>query len=154
MSEVGTMVESFSRTFVSWLDGRLAADVYINASSDTQATEIKAWLHERPEVEAILPGAEPTRKWAARRSKFSACPITPFIAIAGHCSIQLQTPGYACVPATPGLISEQLARRLKLAIGDRVDIPAPEGKLDARGGRHLRRLRQSEGTDLPSISRR
>jgi len=24
---VGTMVESFSRTFVSWLDGRLAADV-------------------------------------------------------------------------------------------------------------------------------
>src|SRR5258705_2046729 len=31
---VGTMVESFSRTFIIWLDGRLAADVYINASSD------------------------------------------------------------------------------------------------------------------------
>ena len=48
---VGTMVESFSRTFISWLDGRLAADVYINASSDTQATEIKAWREASP-VEA------------------------------------------------------------------------------------------------------
>src|SRR6202000_893062 len=31
---VGTMVESFSRTFVTWLDGRVAADVFINASDD------------------------------------------------------------------------------------------------------------------------
>ncbi len=29
---VGTMVESFSRTFLVWLDGRLAADVYVSAS--------------------------------------------------------------------------------------------------------------------------
>jgi putative ABC transport system permease protein len=54
---VSTMVESFSRTFLVWLDGRLAADVYVNAANDAQATEIKAWLRERPEVEAILPGA-------------------------------------------------------------------------------------------------
>src|SRR5260370_3863246 len=53
---VGTMVESFSRTFISWLDGRLAAGVYINASSDRQAAEIKARPRERSEVEAILPG--------------------------------------------------------------------------------------------------
>src|SRR6266567_2081261 len=52
---VGTMVESFSRTFIIWLDGRLAADVYLNAASETQAAEIKAWLRERPEVAAILP---------------------------------------------------------------------------------------------------
>ena len=39
-----------------WLDGRLAADVYINASDNAQADEIKAWLRQRPEVEAILPG--------------------------------------------------------------------------------------------------
>ena len=53
---VCTMVESFSRTFLVWLDGRLAADVYVSAANDAQATEIKAWLRERPEVEAILPG--------------------------------------------------------------------------------------------------
>ena len=53
---VGTMVETFSRTFVIWLDGRLAADVYINAHDNAQAEEIKAWLRQRPEVQAILPG--------------------------------------------------------------------------------------------------
>jgi len=49
-------VETFSRTFVTWLDGRLAADVYVNAADAAQATEIKAWLRGRPEVAAILPG--------------------------------------------------------------------------------------------------
>src|SRR5207302_2199530 len=53
---VGTMVESFSRTFLVWLDGRLAADVYVSATDDAQATEIKTWLNGRPEVEAVLPG--------------------------------------------------------------------------------------------------
>ena len=41
---VGTMVETFSRTFLTWLDGRLAADVYLIAPDDAQAAEIKAWL--------------------------------------------------------------------------------------------------------------
>ena len=40
----------------TWLDGRLAADIYINATDNAQATDIKAWLRERPEVQAILPG--------------------------------------------------------------------------------------------------
>ena len=53
---VGTMVETFSRTFIGWLDGRLAADVYINAAGQRAGDEIKAWLRERPEVQAILPG--------------------------------------------------------------------------------------------------
>ena len=51
---VGTMVGTFSRTFVGWLDGRLAADVYLIASDDAQAAEVKTWLRQRPEVEAIL----------------------------------------------------------------------------------------------------
>ena len=34
---VSTMVESFSKTFTAWLEGRLAADVYLNASDDAQA---------------------------------------------------------------------------------------------------------------------
>jgi len=53
---VGTMVETFSRTFITWLDGRLSADIYINAPDNAQATDIKTWLRQRPEVQAILPG--------------------------------------------------------------------------------------------------
>src|SRR6202000_2550340 len=53
---VATMVETFSKTFLSWLDGRLAADVYVSAKDDAQANEIKAWLRGRSEVQAVLSG--------------------------------------------------------------------------------------------------
>jgi putative ABC transport system permease protein len=124
---VGTMVESFSRTFVSWLDGRLAADVYINASSDTQATEIKAWLRERPEVEAILPGGRAD-------TQIGGAPVE-ILGLADHATYRdrwplLQSAANAWKrlrPGDTGFVSEQLARRLKLAIGDSVEVPAPGG---------------------------
>jgi putative ABC transport system permease protein len=124
---VGTMVESFSRTFISWLDGRLAADVYINASSDAQATEIKAWLRERPEVEAILPGGR-------AETQIGGAPVE-ILGLADHATYRdrwplLQSTANAWVrlrPGDAGFISEQLARRLKLTLGDRIEVPAPGG---------------------------
>jgi putative ABC transport system permease protein len=124
---VGTMVESFSRTFISWLDGRLAADVYINASNDAQATEIKAWLRERPEVEAILPGGRAD-------AQMDGAPIE-ILGLADHATYRDHWPLLEATanawtrlrPGDAGLISEQLARRLKLAIGDRIEVPAPGG---------------------------
>jgi putative ABC transport system permease protein len=124
---VGTMVESFSQTFVGWLDGRLAADVYINASSDAQATEIKAWLRTRPEVEAILPGGR-------AESQIDGTPIE-VLGLPDHATYRdhwplLQSTANAWVrlrPGDAGLVSEQLARRLKLGIGDRIEIATPGG---------------------------
>ena len=83
---VSTMVESFSRTFLVWLDGRLAADVYVIASSDAQANEIKAWLRERPEVAGDA--ARRPRRHAARRHAgrgAGPAPITRPIATTGRC---------------------------------------------------------------------
>jgi putative ABC transport system permease protein len=124
---VGTMVESFSRTFVSWLDGRLAADVYINASSDTQAAEIRAWLRERPEVEAILPGGR-------AEAQIDGMPVE-ILGLADHATYRDRWPLLESAanawkrlrPGDAGFISEQLARRLKLAVGDSVELPAPGG---------------------------
>jgi putative ABC transport system permease protein len=124
---VGTMVESFSRTFVSWLDGRLAADVYINATDNAQAVEIKAWLRQRPEVEAILPGGRAD-------TQMDGVPIE-VLGLPDHATYRdhwplLQSAANAWVrlrPGDAGFISEQLARRLKLAIGDHIDVPAPGG---------------------------
>jgi putative ABC transport system permease protein len=124
---VGTMVESFSRTFLIWLDGRLAADIYVNASSDAQATEIKAWLRERPEVKAILPGGRAD-------TQMGGAPIE-VLGLSDHATYRdnwplLQSAADAWVRLRPGdacLVSEQLARRLKLAIGDHIDVPAPGG---------------------------
>jgi putative ABC transport system permease protein len=124
---VGTMVESFSRTFITWLDGRLAADVYLNAADNTQAAEIKAWLRERPEVAAILPSGR-------AETQIGGAPIE-ILGLADHATYRdrwplLQTGANAWSrlrAGEAGFISEQLARRLKLGVGDSVDVPAPEG---------------------------
>jgi putative ABC transport system permease protein len=124
---VGTMVESFSRTFISWLDGRLAADVYINAADDAQAVAIKTWLRERPEVEAILPGGR-------AETQIDGAPVEIF-GLADHATYRdrwplLQSAEKAWIrlrAGDTGFISEQLARRMKLTLGDRIEVPAPGG---------------------------
>ena len=124
---VSTMVESFSRTFLVWLDGRLAADVYVNAANDAQATEIKAWLRERPEVEAILPGARAD-------TQLAGAPIE-VLGLPDHATYRdnwplLQSADNAWVKLRPGnaaLVSEQLARRLHLSVGDRIEVSASGG---------------------------
>jgi putative ABC transport system permease protein len=124
---VGTMVESFSRTFLVWLDGRLVADVYLSAANDAQATEIKNWLRDRPEVEAILPGGRADTQLAGAPIEVLGLPDHPtyrnnwpLLEAAPNAWIRLR-PGDTC------LVSEQLARRVKLAIGDRIEVPAPGG---------------------------
>jgi putative ABC transport system permease protein len=124
---VSTMVESFSRTFLVWLEGRLAADVYVSAASDSQAAEIAAWLRERPEVEAILPGSRAD-------TQFAGAPLE-VLGLPDHATYRdhwplLQAADNAWKRLRPGdaaLVSEQLARRLKISVGDRIDVPAPGG---------------------------
>jgi putative ABC transport system permease protein len=124
---VSTMVESFSRTFLVWLDGRLAADVYVSAANDKQANEIKAWLRERPEVEAILPGGRADAQLAGSPIEVLGLPDHatyrdnwPLLQSADNAWIKLR-PGDTC------LVSEQLSRRLNLSIGDRIDVPTSDG---------------------------
>ena len=129
---VSTMVESFSRTFLVWLDGRLAADVYVSAANDVQATEIKAWLRERPEVEAILPGGRAD-------TQLAGAPIE-VLGLPDHATYRdnwplLQSVDNAWNKLRPGdtaLVSEQLARRLKLSVGDRIEVPASGGSWPLR----------------------
>jgi putative ABC transport system permease protein len=124
---VSTMVETFSRTFIGWLDGRLAADVYINASDDAQAAAIAAWLRQRPEVAAILPGGRAD-------SQIAGAPVE-ILGLPDHATyrdrwplLQLAENGWNRLrPGNAGFVSEQLARRMKLAIGDHVEVPARQG---------------------------
>jgi putative ABC transport system permease protein len=124
---VGTMVESFSQTFVSWLDGRLAADVYLNAADDIQAKAIATWLRERRDVTAVLPGGR-------AETQFAGAPLELF-GLADHATYRDHWPllraadnAWARLRAgDAAFASEQLALRLKLAIGDTIDVPTPEG---------------------------
>src|SRR3954470_3243360 len=124
---VGTMVETFSRTFADWLDGRLAADVYINASDNSQAAATKEWLRQRDEVEAILPGSRADTQFVGAQIELLGLPdhptyrnSWPLLEAAPNAWIRLR-------PGDTALVSEQLARRMKLSVGDRIDVPASGG---------------------------
>jgi putative ABC transport system permease protein len=129
---VGTMVESFSQTFVTWLDGRLAADVYINAADDAQAKAITAWLRERHDVIAILPGGR-------AETQLADAPLEVF-GLPDHPTYRDRWPllrsaenGWARLRSgDAAFASEQLAQRLKLSIGDTIEVPTPNGNWKVR----------------------
>jgi len=132
---VATMVETFSRTFLTWLDGRLAADVYISAADNAQAGAIKTWLGGRTDVQAILPGGR-------AETQMNGMPVEIFglpdhVTYRDHWPLLQSVPdGWARLPkGDAGFISEQLSRRLNLAIGDRIVVPTPRGDwtLDVAG---------------------
>lgn len=122
---VGTMVSSFNTTFLRWLDGRLAADVYISAATDTQAAAIKTWLSQRRDIDAILPSGR-------AEVQIDGAPVE-VLGLADHATYRERWP---LLQASPGvwdklrdggaaLVSEQLARRLKLEIGGRLAVATP-----------------------------
>ncbi|KZD25385.1 FtsX-like permease family protein [Tardiphaga robiniae] len=124
---VGTMVESFSRTFTGWLDGRLASEIYLNAASEKQVIEIKTWLKTRPDVQAVLPGSRADLQ-------FNGAPIE-LLGFADHATYRDQWPLLESTSdawdrvrsGNAALISEQLSLRMKLKLGDRLDVPTPTG---------------------------
>ncbi len=124
---VGTMVESFSRTFVGWLDGRLSSEIYINAASDGQARELKDWLKQRPDVQAVLPGSRAEVQLDGAPVEINGLP--------DHATFRDHWPlldasrdAWDRVRGGEGaLISEQLSRRMNLAIGQNITVPTPTG---------------------------
>ena len=124
---VATMVETFSKTFLAWLDGRLAADVYVGAKDNAQANEIKTWLGTRPEVQAILSGGR-------AEAQIAGAPVE-VLGLPDHATyrehwplLQIAPDGWSKLPAgMTCFVSEQLSRRMNLALGDRIDVPVPGG---------------------------
>lgn len=124
---VGTMVDSFRRTFTGWLDQRLVAEVYLTGRDEAEAEALAAWIDARPEVTARLPiwNAE-TRAagWPTEVYGFLDHPTYrdnwPMLALAPG--------GWDLVAAgESAMVSEQLARRAGLAVGDALTVPTPAG---------------------------
>src|SRR5208282_2478121 len=121
---VGGMVEGFRETFSHWLDERLAAEVYFEAAGAPEAQRIEAWLATRSEVAAVLPTAKTTIRLAGWP--------TEVVGMRSHETYRSHFPMLAQskdawdeVKRGDGvLVSEQLARRLDLALGSNLEIPA------------------------------
>ncbi|OAI23564.1 ABC transporter permease [Methylosinus sp. R-45379] len=129
---VGSMVEGFRRTFTQWLDERLVAEIYFEAASDKDARRIATWLSHREDVAAVLPLCK--AKTAIRSTPGSSWPVEivgapPHETFSAHFPL-LEAHADAWNSIARGdsaLISEQLARRLRLALGSTLEIPTPTG---------------------------
>jgi putative ABC transport system permease protein len=122
---VGGMVEGFRQTFTHWLDERLAPEVYFEAAGVAQARQIESWLATRPEVLAILPTAKASVRLSGWPTDMIGMP--PHETFRAHFPMLDQAPdAWEQMQRGDGaLVSEQLARRLDLALGTTLEIPAP-----------------------------
>ena len=124
---VATMVETFSKTFLTWLDGRLAADVYVSAADNAQADAIKAWLRGRSEVQAVLAGGRAEIQIDGAPAEVLGLPDDA--TYRDHWPLlQSDADAWAKLPrGETAFISEQLSRRMNLSRGDRLVVPTPDG---------------------------
>jgi len=121
---VGSMTEGFRKTFVGWLDLRLSADLYVTPRDTAQGLQIVEWLKQQPGASMVLPG------WRADM-QLQGWPVQ-VQGIVDHPAYRTRWPlleqhsrAWQQLASGQGLmLSEQLARRLNLQLGDSLKLPA------------------------------
>jgi len=129
----GSMTAGFRQTFGDWLEQRLTAELYINPTSATQSRELQVWLKEQPRVSALLPSWQVSiqlQGWPAEVYGIIDHPSYrqhwPLLQAQGD------DPWERLVDEDTLMLSEQLARRLKVRLGDQLVIPTPQGQWSPR----------------------
>ncbi|MNZ31774.1 outer membrane-specific lipoprotein transporter subunit LolC [compost metagenome] len=120
---VGSMTEGFRKTFTGWLDQRLAADLYVTPQDNAQAAQISEWLGEQPGISAVLPSWRlelRLQEWPVQVQGIIDHPgyrtRWPLLEHSARAWEQLAS-GRAV------MLSEQLARRLRVQLGDSLQLP-------------------------------
>lgn len=130
---VGSMTEGFRKTFVGWLDLRLSADLYVTPRDTAQGLQIVEWLKQQPVASVVLPG------WRADM-QLQGWPVQ-VQGIVDHPAYRARWPlleqhSRAWQRLASGqavMLSEQLARRLNLQLGDSLKLPADTPALPVVG---------------------
>lgn len=125
---VGTMVDSFRLTFTGWLDQRLAAELYVSAPTPEDAVEIRAWLEARPEVSAVLPVWDGETRYRDFPVEIYGFRVHPTYTENWPLIAETETVWQDTAAGRAVLVSEQLARRFDLQIGQTIAIPTPGGE--------------------------
>lgn len=120
---VGGMTEGFRRTFIGWLDQRLAADLYVTPRDDAQAQQLYHHLRQSPAVEVVLPSWR--TQWRLQQWPVQVQGVADHGFYRRHWPLLAQSPGaWEQLAAGHGaMLSEQLARRLGRGVGDSVVLP-------------------------------
>ena len=130
---VGSMTEGFRKTFVGWLDLRLSADLYVTPRDTAQGLQIVEWLKQQPVASVVLPG------WRADM-QLQGWPVQ-VQGIVDHPAYGTRWPlleqhsrAWQQLASGQGvMLSEQLARRLNLQLGDSLKLPADTPALPVVG---------------------
>nr|WP_279309715.1 FtsX-like permease family protein [Pseudomonas koreensis] len=122
----GSMTAGFRQTFNDWLEQRLTAELYLNPSNPAQSRELYTWLKQQPNVTAIMPNWQVSvtlQGWPADVFGIIDHPHYrqhwPLLEARGD------DPWAALASDDAVMLSEQLARRLKVRPGDHLTIPTP-----------------------------
>lgn len=124
---VGSMTEGFRKTFVGWLDQRLSAELYINPRDTDQGLHLSQWLSARSDIDAILP------QWQIEvRLQDRPVRVQGIISHASYRQhwplLEQQAEAWSKLDAGQGaMLSEQLARQLKLGLGDSLTLTTATG---------------------------
>lgn len=125
---VGSMTEGFRKTFSGWLDQRLAAELYLTPRDPQQSVAMGTWLSRQPQIRAVLPSWRVELRlqgWPAQLS-----------GVLDHPDYRARWPLLSARPDAWSrlarqdavMLSEQLARRLKLRLGQRLNLATPQGE--------------------------
>jgi putative ABC transport system permease protein len=127
---VGSMTEGFRKTFVAWLDQRLSADLYVTPASPAQSGQVAAWLAGQPHVQAVLPQWRQEVRLQGWPTELQGVADHPATARAWPLLAASKDAWAALDAGQAAFLSEQLARRLHLGLGGRVQMPALQGQPD------------------------
>ncbi|WP_395606625.1 FtsX-like permease family protein [Pseudomonas sp. B22129] len=123
----GSMTSGFRQTFNNWLEQRLTAELYVNPQNPAQAEQLSTWLAQQPLVQTVLPAWEVSLQlqgWPADLFGVIDDPTYhqhwPLLEAASE-------PWKQLLNGDSVMLSEQIARRLNVHLGDAVNIPAPQG---------------------------
>nr|WP_301303414.1 FtsX-like permease family protein [Pseudomonas fluorescens] len=129
----GSMTAGFRQTFNDWLEQRLSAELYINPTNPAQSREMYSWLKQQSNVAAVLPN------WQVSVT-LQGWPTEVF-GVIDHAHYRQHWPLLDSSGGDPWghlatddavMLSEQLARRLKLHAGEHLTIPTPNGSWSPR----------------------
>lgn len=122
-----SMTEGFRQTFTQWLDQRLSAELYIRPASGSQADALAQWLPTQPEVQGTLTVRDVEVRlqgWPASVSGVLDDPL-----YRQHWPLLEQTPQAwdQLFGSDALMLSEQLARHLRVKVGEHLTLPSDQG---------------------------
>jgi putative ABC transport system permease protein len=127
---VSTMVGSFRATFAEFLDQRLAPELYVETADDAQARAVEALL--APRIRAVLPLASVEIEVEGIPAELNLARPDPTYPENWRLLRAAERPWERLAAGEGVLVSEQLARRAGLSLGDPVRL-GPETALPVLG---------------------